>query len=156
MAPQIIVYFCKGPIDTFLYSPLGYLPLQTYKRQRVMLKNVAEDTILVLSDYKNKEIYGICRVHFWPDTESCLKLISTPDTHHGPELYHIAIHDYIILNNSISYSDIRIKMHGLDINGTGNIWRRSRNCLPIFQNGDKSGDSVREFSRFICNLCTRR
>lgn len=155
MLPQIIVYFCNSQTDTFLHAPLGYLTFNAFKGQRVMLKNVSEETILVLSDFKTKEIIGICRLHFWPETNSCLKLISTPEIHYGREIYHIAVHDFIKFDDKITYGDIRTKMRGLDINGTGNIWRRSRNCLPIFQTGDKSGESVREFGRFICaHYCT--
>jgi len=146
MPVEYLVYYSdSNEIQTDL------LPLHTWKGQRLSLKKRCMDTVLVLSNYVTKQVFGLCRLRFWDGTQSCLKLISSPDVH-GAELYHIGIRDYVQFSEPINYDTIKTLLNVSDAKGASNIWKRARNCKAIFYSGSNCGSVLNEYKRLLQNL----
>jgi len=139
MTASMIVYYC-GPPTT------DYLVLRRWKGQRCKLQGLTEDTILVLSDYKQKEIFGVCKLRFWSD--SCAKLVESTTRY---DLFHIGVKDVFCFYNPIPYKEVKELMAGSSMTGSGNMWRRGRQALAPFQHGD-GGHCVHAFVGFFKTL----
>jgi len=146
MPVEFLVYFCDRDLEL---GPIDYLNLATWKGQRLSLAKRCEDTVLILSNYKTKQIFGLCRLRFWESTQSCLKLAETTDGSHGAELYYIGIRDYTRFSDAISYDTIKTLLNVPDVTGASNIWKRGRNCKVAFYSGSNTGLVVRDFKRLI-------
>ena len=146
MPVDYLVYFCdSNEVDS------DQLVLHTWKGQRLSLRKRRMDTILILSNYVTKQVFGLCRLRFWDGTQSCLKLISSPDVH-GPELYHIGIREYVPFPEPINYDTIKMLLNVPDIKGASNIWKRARNCKAIFCSGSDCSPVLNEYKRLLQNI----
>jgi hypothetical protein len=146
MPVEYLVYFCDRDL---LLDQTDYLHLTTWKGQRLSLAKRCEDTVVILSNYKTKQIFGLCRLRFWPERQSCLRLAESADGSHGAELYYIGIRDFTRFTDAISYETIKTLLNVPDVTGASNIWKRGRNCKVAFYSGSNAGLVVRDFKRLI-------
>ena len=146
-----IVYYCDSWTELELFTgQTDFISINLYKGQRVPFKNMGQDTVVVFSNYKTKEIFGTCRLRFWDDTTSCLKCV-------GPfgwsqETYQIGIQDVRMFSKTVKYSDVQVAVGGEHLMKKGNMWKRGRNCIPVYQTGDKGGLVAKRFREFVTGL----
>lgn len=144
-----IVYYCDSWTEMELFTgQTDFLSINVFKGQRMPIRKMGEDTVVVFSNYKTKEIFGTCRLRFW--STSCLKFIGQFGC--GQESYQIGIQDVRLFSKGVKYSDVQLAVDGIHLTKKGNMWKRGRNCIPVYQTGDKGGVVAKRFRLFISGL----
>lgn len=145
---KTIVYYCDSWTELDIFNGgRDYISLNIFKGQRLPIKNMGEDTVVVFSNYKTKEVFGTCRLRLWADTMKCLNYVGSFGW--GQESYQIGIQDVRLFTKPVKYSDVQIAVGGQHLTKKGNMWKRGRNCIPVYQTGDLGGGVARRFREFI-------
>jgi hypothetical protein len=93
---------------------------------------------IVCANSDNKEVFAVCTVKNWSDTNSSCRphhLLDT-ETYTGEyskfSNYEICIENLRFLKNPVSFADVRTLVGGTDVEGPTNMWKGFHNFCPVF------------------------
>jgi len=118
-----VSYFTKKSREDFL----GSLRTSLGKKDRLKL---GAGTIIVLSSYDEKIVWGVCTLENWSGTDSpCREHHPLDEDVYSKEFaacnkYEICISNLRILKKPVTFDDVRILVGGAaDFNAPNNMWK---------------------------------